>query len=89
MAAVPALALVEEIGVDAIHSHDVGLANAFREGLGLPPGDSAIVVSDLDGDPGRLRDAGVMAAVLGGRLRTAWHLYNTPADVERALGAVG
>ena len=88
VAAVPALALVEEIGVDAIHSHDVGLANAFREGLGLPPGDSAIVVSDLDGDPGRLADAGVMAAVVGGRLRTAWHLYNTPADVERALGAV-
>jgi selenocysteine lyase/cysteine desulfurase len=90
VATAPALAMLEEIGVPAIHAHDVGLANAFREGLRLPPSDSAIVVSDLDGGGGdRLAEAGVMAAVIGGRLRTAWHLYNTPADVERALEVVG
>jgi selenocysteine lyase/cysteine desulfurase len=90
VAAVPAMALVEEIGISAIHAHDVGLANAFRAGLGLPPSDSAIVVSDLDDDGGdRLAAAGVMAAVVRGRLRTAWHLYNTPADVARALEVVG
>jgi selenocysteine lyase/cysteine desulfurase len=89
VAAVPAMAFVEEIGVSAIHTHDLGLANAFRAGLGLPPSDSAIVVSDLDADGGaRLAEAGVMAAVIGGRLRTAWHLYNTPADVARALEVV-
>jgi selenocysteine lyase/cysteine desulfurase len=90
VATAPALAMVEEIGVPAIHAHDVGLANAFRAGLGLPPSDSAIVLSDLDDGGGdRLAEAGVMAAVIGGRLRTAWHLYNTPADVERALAVVG
>jgi selenocysteine lyase/cysteine desulfurase len=90
VAAVPAFALVEEIGVAAIHAHDVGLANAFRAGLGLPPSDSAIVFSDVDGGGGdRLAEAGVMAAVIGGRLRTAWHLYNTTADVERALEVIG
>jgi len=89
VAAAPAVALIEEIGVDAIHAHDVGLANAFREGLGLPPSDSAIVFSDLAGGPERLRDADLMAAVIGGRLRTAWHVHNTPADVERALEALG
>ena len=89
VATAPALAMIEEIGVPAIHAHDVGLANAFREGLGLPPSDSAIVFSDLDaGGADRLAEAGVMAAVIGGRLRTAWHLYNTPADVDRALAVV-
>ena len=85
----PALELVEEIGVEAIHAHDVGLANAFREGLGLPPGDSAIVSSEFTGDLEQLRGAGVMAAEIGGRLRTAWHVYNTSADVDRALEVLG
>src|SRR6478736_6516843 len=41
--AAPALALLEEIGISEIHGHDLGLANRFRAGLGLEPGDSAIV----------------------------------------------
>ncbi len=86
--AAPAIALVEEIGVDAIQAHDVGLANAFREGLGLPPADSAIVSSEFAGELEGLRRAGVMAAVIEGRLRTSWHVYNTPDDVERALAVV-
>ena len=77
------------VGVEAIHAHDVGLANAFREGLGLPPGDSAIVSSEFTGDLEQLRGAGVMAAEIGGRLRTAWHVYNTSADVDRALEVLG
>jgi len=84
----PALALVERIGVEAIHAHDLGLANAFREGLGLPPGDSAIVMADTDLDADSLAETGVMAAVRGGRLRTAWHVYNTPDDVDKALAAM-
>ena len=28
----PALELINEIGVEAIHEHDLGLANRFREG---------------------------------------------------------
>jgi len=81
----PALALIEEIGVEAIHAHDVGLANAFRAGLGLDASDSAIVSADLPGGDERLRDAGMVAAVRGGRLRASWHVYNTEADVDRAL----
>ena len=45
--AAPALALLEEIGVSAIHAHDLGLANRFRAGLGLEPSDSAIVFVDV------------------------------------------
>jgi selenocysteine lyase/cysteine desulfurase len=84
----PALALVERLGVEAIHAHNLELANAFREGLGLPPGDSAIVMADTDLDAARLAESGVMAAVRGGRLRTSWHVYNTSADVDRALAAL-
>ena len=41
----PALELLLDVGVDTIHAHNVGLANRFRTGLGLPPEDSAIVRS--------------------------------------------
>ena len=84
----PALDVIERIGVGAIHAHDVALANRFRAGLGLPPGDSAIVSAHLPGAAERLERAGIVAAVRGGRLRTSWHVYNTPADVDRVLEVV-
>ena len=82
----PALELLLEVGIDRIHAHDVGLANAFRDGLGLPPGDSAIVSVEAPSDIGaRLADAGIAAAVRAGRLRLSFHLYNSEADVEAVL----
>src|SRR5437867_1547308 len=45
--AAPALELLLEVGVAAIHDHDVALANRFREGLGLPASDSAIVSAEV------------------------------------------
>jgi selenocysteine lyase/cysteine desulfurase len=83
-----ALAIVEEIGVEAIHAHDLALANRFRSGLGLPPGDSAIVMADLPDAAEKLERAGVRAAVRGGRVRTSSHAYNTMADVDRTLEAL-
>lgn len=84
-----ALAIVEEIGVEAIHAHDLALANRFRAGLGLPPGESAIVMSDLPDAAEKLERAGIRAAVRGGRVRTSWHAYNTEADVDRTLDVLG
>jgi selenocysteine lyase/cysteine desulfurase len=84
----PAVELVVAIGVEAIHAHDVGLANRFRAGLGLEPSDSAIVVTDIPGGRERLERAGITAAERGGRLRTSWHLYNTESDVDAALDAL-
>jgi len=84
----PALEVVERIGVHAIHEHDVGLANRFRAGIGLEPGDSAIVSADLPGADERLARAGIVAAVRGGRLRTSWHVYNNSTDVDRVLDAL-
>ena len=85
VATAPALATIEGIGVDAIHAHDVGLANRFRAGLGLGPGNSAIVFCDVENAAEKLERAGIRAAVRGGRLRTSWHVYNTEAHVERTL----
>ncbi len=85
----PALELIERIGVSAIHDHDLALANRFRAGIGLAPSDSAIVCADLPGAADRLQRAGIVAAVRGGLLRTSWHLYNTERDVDRVLEVVG
>jgi selenocysteine lyase/cysteine desulfurase len=84
----PALQLINEIGVEAVHAHDLELANRFREGLGQPPGDSAIVISDIADAAQKLAQAGVMAATRNGRLRASFHLYNTPQDVDLALDAL-
>jgi len=85
-----ALALLEDVGVATIHAHDVGCAARLRDGLGLEPGDSAIVsVGGLPGDAAdRLAAAGVMAAGRGGALRLSCHLYTTDDDVDRALAAL-
>ena len=56
--AAAAMAVIEEIGVEAIHAHDLALANSFRAGLGLEAGDSAIVFIDAPGAEERLERAG-------------------------------
>jgi selenocysteine lyase/cysteine desulfurase len=86
--AAPALEVVRRIGVAAIHEHDLRLANAFRAGLDLPPGNSAIVSVEHPGAAERLARAGIMAAIRGGRLRTSWHVYNTDEDVAATLAAL-
>jgi selenocysteine lyase/cysteine desulfurase len=82
------LDVIEQIGVGAVHDHDLGLANRFRAGLGLDSSGSAIVFADVPDAAARLERAGVRAAVRGGRLRTSWHVYNTERDVDTALEAL-
>lgn len=84
----PALELVEQIGVAAIHDHDVALANRFLAGLGQPPGRSAIVTVDVPGAEEKLRRAGVRAAVRAGKVRASFHVYSTESDVDLALEAL-
>jgi selenocysteine lyase/cysteine desulfurase len=86
--AAPALDLLAEVGIEAIHAHDVGLANRFRAGLGMEPGDSAIVALPAeDGLVAGFRSAGVSVTVREGFIRLSFHLFNTDADVDRALEA--
>lgn len=85
------LALLEKVGVEALHTHGTALADRFRAGLnrlGLPPVDSDSVVVAVPGLGHRepdLRSAGVDVSVRAGNLRVSFHLYNSTADVDRAL----
>ncbi|MCX5038602.1 aminotransferase class V-fold PLP-dependent enzyme [Streptomyces coelicoflavus] len=86
------LALIEELGVDAVHAHDTALADRFRAGvrsLGHEPVDapgSAIVsVPGLGRRQAELGEAGVQVSDRAGNLRAAFHVYNTAADVDRLL----
>ena len=85
----PALEVLLEIGIDRIHEHDLVLANRFRAGLGLEPSNSAIVTAEVAGAEGKLRGAGIRAATRAGSLRASFHVYNTEADVDAALAALG
>jgi selenocysteine lyase/cysteine desulfurase len=76
------------VGIDAVHDHDVALANRFRAGLGLEPSDSAIVSASVADATERLGGAGIRAASRAGSLRVSFHLYSTEADVDEALDAL-
>ncbi len=83
----PALELIADTGVAAIHRHDVALAMAVRERLGLPSSPWAIVTMPKDA-PVDLAAHGVSAAVRAGSLRIGCHLYNDVSDVETLVAAV-
>jgi len=89
VATAPTLDLLLAIGIDGIHDHDLRLANRFREGLGLPPGDSAIVSAELPEAEDGLRGSRVIAAGRAGLLRTSWHVYNMDDDVDELLELLG
>ncbi|GGL83124.1 hypothetical protein GCM10010129_28510 [Streptomyces fumigatiscleroticus] len=86
------LALLEELGVDAVRAHDLALAGRFREGLAAlghepvpAPGSPIVSVPGLGHRQGELSRAGVEVSDRAGHLRAAFHLYNTAADVDRLL----
>ena len=81
----PALALINRVGVEAIHAHNLRLANRVRLGLGLAVGDSAIVRLESSLAPVLLEQADLRASIRAGAVRMAFHLYNTDADVDRVL----
>jgi selenocysteine lyase/cysteine desulfurase len=83
----PALELVADLGVEAIHRHDVALANALRERVGQPTGDSAIVTVPL-GSAGSLEERGIRAAVRADAVRVGFHLYDDVSDADALADAL-
>jgi selenocysteine lyase/cysteine desulfurase len=85
-----AVALPWLLGVDraAVQEHCVGLADGLRVRLGMKPAGSAIVSVRRPGALARLAAAGVVGAGRAGAARLSFHLYNTEADVERAVAAL-
>jgi selenocysteine lyase/cysteine desulfurase len=84
VAAAPALELLADVGVPALHAHTVGVAERFRAATGLPPGNSAIVSAVADAQVPDLMTAGrISGAVRAGRLRLAFHVNNGEDDADR------
>ena len=86
--AAPSLELVASLDPRAVQAHDVGLADAFLERLGLPSQGSAIVTVDGTGAAEALAAAGVRAAVRAGKVRLSFHICNDEADVDLAVTAL-
>ncbi|WP_345653265.1 aminotransferase class V-fold PLP-dependent enzyme [Streptomyces siamensis] len=86
------LELVEELGVERVHAHDLALADRFRAGLLTlgrqpveAPASPIVSVPGLGHRQPDLSRAGVEVSDRAGNLRAAFHLYNTAADVDRLL----
>lgn len=73
-----------------VRDHDVALANALREDLGVEQCARPVVaLDDVDGSrAARLAQAGVTCASRAGRVRLAFHLWNTEADVQLVARAL-
>ncbi|MEX1177222.1 MAG: aminotransferase class V-fold PLP-dependent enzyme [Nitriliruptor sp.] len=79
------LELLEEVGIEALHAHAVGLAERFCLATELPVTGSAIVSARADDAvPELLRRAGIAAATRAGRLRLSFHVSTREADVDHA-----
>ncbi|MEV5984283.1 aminotransferase class V-fold PLP-dependent enzyme [Streptomyces sp. NPDC052051] len=86
------LELLEHLGVERVRAHDLALADRFRDGLRTlevapvpAPGSPIVSVPGLGHRQGELSQAGVEVSDRAGNLRVAFHLYNTPTDVDRLL----
>ncbi|WP_197321170.1 aminotransferase class V-fold PLP-dependent enzyme [Saccharomonospora sp. NB11] len=87
--AAPALSYLASLDLDEVRTHCVGLADRLRAALGLAPQDSAVVSLSAPRALERLTEAGVLASVRAGRARVGFHIYNTEADVDRVVRALG
>jgi len=87
--AAPALQLLSEVGLPALHAHSLGLARTCCEGLGVPdPGSAIVSLAVGPSAQAALDTAGVVASVRNGRLRLSFHVCNDERDVDLVVGAL-
>ena len=82
-----ALELLAGLRRTDVRNYSVGLANQFRDAVGMPPSNTTIV-SVRDVDPPQLSDARVRCSGRGGRARLSFYVYNDASDVEAAARAL-
>lgn len=90
LGAVAAGEVFAEFDAADIREHDLSLANTLRARLHLAPCDRPVVtLEDADGaQAAALEAAGVKFASRAGRVRLAFHVWNTPADVDLVSNAI-
>ncbi|MCS5717474.1 aminotransferase class V-fold PLP-dependent enzyme [Herbiconiux sp. CPCC 205763] len=86
----PTIELFASADLEAVRSHCVGLADELCRRLEVESTGTAIVTwPDADGSGfAALSAAGIAASARAGRARVAFHVWNEPADVDRALAAL-
>lgn len=84
------IALFASLDIDEVWQRTMGLGDALCDALGIPQQHQAIVSwPDGSGDDlARLGAAGIRASGRAGRLRAAFHLWNTEADVDAVASAL-
>lgn len=79
------LALLEQVGVEALHGHALAVEEAFARAAGLEPVGRAVRALTADAEvPGLLARHGIVAAERAGRLRVSFHVNNTEEEAQRA-----
>ena len=79
------LALLEQVGVPALHAHALEVEAAFAAAAGVDPAGRAVrALSADEAVPGLLAAHGVVAAERAGRLRVSFHVNNTVEEASRA-----
>ncbi len=88
--AVPALEVMTMVPTALIGEHNIALANDLRARIGGPSVASPVVsLGDPSGEmAGRLAEVGATVASRAGRVRIAFHIWNTPDDVDLAAKAL-
>ncbi len=86
----PAIRMFSELDIAEVWDYVTGLGDALCDGLGIPRQHQAIVTW---ADPGasdlqKLVAAGIRASGRAGRLRAAFHLWNTEEDVAAVVAAL-
>ena len=86
VAAAPAVGLLADLGAQSLYRHAMGLANRFRIGIGLEPGNSAILSLAVDeATADAMSAARIVASVRAGRLRLSFHVSTSEHEVDTAI----
>ena len=83
------LALLEQVGVGALHAHALEVEAAFSAAAGLEPAGRAVRALAADEEvPALLAAHGIVAAERAGRLRVSFHVNNSVEEVSEAGAAL-
>jgi selenocysteine lyase/cysteine desulfurase len=88
--AVPALEVMSLVPTALIGEHDIALADELRERTGRPAvGRPVVSLTDSTGEmASRLAELGATVSSRAGLVRIAFHIWNTPQDVDLAAAAL-
>ncbi len=88
--AVPAIEVISMVPTALIGEHNIALADDLCARIDAPAGGSPIVsLPDASGElAGRLAERGARVSSRAGRVRIAFHIWNTPDDVDLVATAL-